>query len=355
MTATARRIDGGHREHEEVVFCDDPAAGLKGIVAIHDTTLGPALGGVRMWPYESEDEALEDVLRLSRAMTFKAAVAGLALGGGKAVVIGDPRRDKSESLWRSFGRFVDGFGGRYIAAEDVGTSVEDLAAVARETDHAAGLAGGGGDPSPATAYGVFRGMLAAARHRLGVPSLAGMRVAVQGLGHVGRQLCELLAGEGAALVVADLDAARVRRACARFGAEAAEAGAIHAAEVDILAPCALGATLNDRTIPEIAAAVVAGAANNQLAEDRHGRWLQERGILYAPDYVINAGGIINISCELGGYDRDRALARTGRIYDTLADIFARADRERLPTNAIADRIAAERLAAAPAPRAASLR
>lgn len=356
MTATTRRIDGGHREHEEVVFRDDPAAGLKGIVAIHDTTLGPALGGVRMWPYASEDEALEDVLRLSRAMTFKAAVAGLALGGGKAVIIGDPREDKSEALWRSFGRFVDSLGGRYIAAEDVGTSVEDLAVVARETDHAAGLAGGGGDPSPVTAYGVFRGMLAAARHRLGVPSLAGMRVAVQGLGHVGRQLCELLAAEGAALVVADLDAARVRRARARFGAEAAEASAIHAADVDIYAPCALGATINDRTIPEIAAAVVAGAANNQLAEDRHGRWLQERGILYAPDYVINAGGIINIACELGGYDRDRALARTSRIYDTLTGIFARADRERLPTNAIADRIAAERLDAAPAaPRAAHSR
>jgi len=331
-------------DHEEVVFCNDPKSGLKAIIAIHDTTLGPALGGCRMWPYASEAEALEDVLRLARGMTYKAAMAELDYGGGKSVVIGDPRRDKTPALLTSLGRFVDGLGGRYIVAEDVGTSVPDMEIVRQVTAHVAGTAGGGsGDPSPATAWGVYQGIRAALEHRFGRPDLEGVSVAVQGLGHVGGYLCEHLAEAGARLLVSDLDGAAVRRAEQRFGAAALAPDRIYDAEADVLAPCALGAILDDDTIPRLKVSIVAGAANNQLAEARHGAALAARGILYAPDYVINAGGIINISHEAPRYDRELAFDHVAGIHDTLAELFARAEAEGLPTSEMADRLAAERI------------
>ena len=330
--------------HRQVAFCNDPKIGLRAIVAIHDTTFGPALGGCRMWPYASEDEAVEDVLRLARGMTYKAALAGIALGGGKSVIIGDPAHDKSEALFRSFGGFVAGFGGRYIVAEDVGTSVADMQIVHGVTEHVRGIPEtGGGDPSPVTAFGVYHGVRAAVRHRLGRDSLAGVSVAVQGLGHVGMELCRRLADAGATLTVADIDTRAVAAARAALPVTAVEPDAIIGMKADVFAPCALGAVLNDETIPRLEAAVVAGAANNQLAEDRHGAMLRERGILYAPDYAINAGGLINIAHEGEGYDRERALADAASIYDTLLGLFARADREDLPTNATADGIAEERV------------
>lgn len=337
-------------DHEQVMFCRDAASGLRAIIAIHDTRLGPALGGCRMWPYPSEDAALTDVLRLARGMSYKSALAGLELGGGKSVIIGDPRRDKSEALWRAFGRFLDSLGGRYIAAEDAGTSVADLKQVALETRHVAGIAdkpaGDGvrsGDPSPVTARGVFIGLQATVEQRLGRSDLAGLRVAVQGLGSVGYRLAEQLHEAGARLWVTDLYPERVARAVAELGAEAVEAEAIYDLEVDVFAPCALGAVINDDTIPRLRAPVIAGAANNQLAEPRHGEALMERGILYAPDYVINAGGVIDIALERHGFDRKRLLARLNGIRDTLLEIFRRAERERLPTALIADRLAEERL------------
>ena len=343
MPLAARQVDN---DHEKVVFCNDPETGLRAIIAVHDTTLGPSLGGVRMWPYASEGEALEDVLRLSRGMTYKSAVAGLALGGGKAVIIGDSKKDKSEDLFRAFGRFVNSLNGRYIAAEDVGTSVADLEIIARETEYAAGLRDRSGDPSPVTAYGVYQGIRAAAQYKLGASTLRGLKVAVQGLGHVGQLVCKHVSEDGADLIVADIDAARVSEIVNRYHARAANPSTVHASDADIFGPCALGAVLNDQTIRQIQAAVVAGAANNQLAENRHGLALRERGILYAPDYVINSGGVINISYEFDGYDGDLALQHTARIHETLLEVFERAQHEGLPTNIVADRIAEERLAAA---------
>jgi leucine dehydrogenase len=334
------------REHEQVVFCHDPAVGLRAIVAIHDTTLGPALGGLRVWSYRSEDEALSDVLRLSRGMTYKSALAGLPFGGGKAVLIAG-REARNPALFERFGDFVERLNGRYLTAEDVGTSPNELEWVRRRTRHVVGIAeGGAGDPSPATAWGVFHGLRAAVRHKLGRDELKDLRVAVQGLGHVGGALCRHLVEAGCRLIVADVDAARARRAAVDFEARVVCAGDIHKVEAEVFAPCALGAVLNDRTIPELGASIVAGSANNQLAEDRHGEALRERGVLYAPDYVINAGGIINVSLEGPNYDRTAAFARIARIHDTLLEIFIRADAERLPTNAVADRIAEERLARA---------
>jgi leucine dehydrogenase len=331
-------------DHEEVVFCNDPESGLKAIIAIHDTTLGPALGGCRMWPYASEAEALEDVLRLARGMTYKAAMAELDFGGGKSVVIGDPRRDKTAALLTSLGRFVDSLGGRYIVAEDVGTSVPDMEIVRQVTEHVAGTArGGSGDPSPATAWGVYQGIRAALEQRFGRADLEGVAVAVQGLGHVGGYLCEHLAEAGARLIVSDIDGEAVRRAEERYGAAAVGTDEIYDAEAEVFAPCALGAILDDGTIPRLKVAIVAGAANNQLAETRHGAALAKRGILYAPDYVINAGGIINISHEAPRYDREAAFDHVAGIHDTLAELFARAEAERLPTSVMADCLAAERI------------
>jgi leucine dehydrogenase len=299
-----------------------------------------------MWPYRTTDEALVDVLRLSEGMTYKAAVAGLALGGGKAVIVGDPKRDKTEALLRAHGRFVDTLCGRYITAEDVGISVADMEVVHMETRWVTGIqstAHGSGDPSPATAYGVYHGIRASCKWKLGSDDLAGVRIAVQGTGHVGYHLCEDLAAEGAVLTVTDIDDARVRRAVEDFGARAVAPDAIYDVECDVFAPCALGAILNDETIPRLTCQVVAGAANNQLAEDRHGDRLEELGILYAPDYVINAGGLINVYGEIAGYDLATAKEKAAEIYDTLLSIFRIAEEEKIPTYRAADRLAQQRL------------
>lgn len=333
-------------DHEQIVFCHDRPSGLKAIVALHDTTLGAAIGGCRMWPYASEAEAITDVLRLSRGMTYKAAMADLPFGGGKTVIIGDPKRDKSEALFRALGRAIDRLGGRYYTGEDVGTTPENMNWAGEETAYVLGCSrGGSGDPSPITARGVWLGIKAAVAHKLGQDRLVGVRVAIQGLGHVGSHLAALLAKDGADLLVADIDADRAQTAAREFGARMVAGDEILRAEVDVLAPCALGGVINDDTLPELACAIVAGAANNQLLEDRHGKALHARGILYAPDYVINAGGLINIAEELqpGGHDPDRALTKVGVIATILAEIFARSDEEGIPAHEIADRIAAERI------------
>lgn len=331
-------------DHEEVVFCRDAEAGLKAIIAVHSTARGPALGGCRMRAYASEAGALEDVLRLSRAMTFKNAIADLPFGGGKSVIIGDSKRDKTRALFRAFGRFVERLGGRYLTAEDSGTGAREMAWVAAETVHVRGLVeGGSGDPSPATAYGVFCGIKAAVRYRLGRDDIRGVRVAVQGVGHVGLALCRLLKEAGAGLVAADVDADALGRAAAEIGVTPVEPDAIYAADADVFAPCALGGVLNGSTIPRLKSCIVAGAANNQLAREEDGAALRGRGILYAPDYVINAGGVINIANEAGGYDRERALSQTAGLYEVLMEVFTKADEEGVATNVMADRLASERI------------
>ena len=332
--------------HEEVAFCFDEASGLKAVIAIHDTARGPAVGGCRMWPYVDEAEALTDALRLSRGMTYKSALAELPFGGGKAVILGDPHKDKSEALFLAMGRFVESLGGRYITAEDVGISVEDVEIMERVTKHVAGTrSGGAGDPSPSTAYGVLVGIRAAVAHRLGRNSLDGVRVAVQGLGHVGTHLCRFLKEAGAKLTVTDIDRAAVERAETEFDARAVAPEEIYGADGDVFSPCALGAVINDQTIPRLKAPIVAGSANNQLAEPRHGAELRARGLLYAPDYVINAGGIINISHEGPDYDKKAAIDHVAKIHDTLREIFARADADGMPTSEAADHIAEERIKA----------
>jgi leucine dehydrogenase len=335
-------------EFEQVVYNHDPASGLKAIIAIHSTALGPALGGTRFYPYATEDDALRDVLRLARGMSYKAAAAGLDLGGGKAVIVGDPKRIKSEALLRAHGRFVESLGGRYITAEDVGTFSADMDVVARETRFVTGcsvLNGGGGDPSINTAYGVFKGMQAVAGELWRDPDLAGRHVVVQGVGKVGHELCRLLHEAGARLTVADVDLDNVARAVNDFGADTADPPKVHAVTCDIFAPCALGAVLNDDTLPELSCAAVAGSANNVLARPEHGRMLRELGILYAPDYVINAGGLVNVSDELRGYNAERAKANVERIFDNLRLVFQRASDESIPTSEAADRIAEERMRA----------
>jgi leucine dehydrogenase len=329
--------------HEQVVFCYEPTAGYKGIIAIHDTTLGPALGGTRFWNYKSDEEALIDVLRLARGMTYKAAVAGLNLGGGKAVIIGDPRTTRREMIFRAHGRFVESLGGRYYTAEDVGTSVEDMDYVGMETEYVTGVVGGSGDPSPVTAFGTYRGIKACAKEKYGSDSLNGMTVAVQGMGHVGYYLCKYLAHEGAKLVVTDIDEARVERVVSEFDAAAVAPDQIYAAEAQVFAPCALGAVVNDDTLPQFRFDIIAGAANNQLAQERHGDQLHKRGILYAPDYVINAGGLINVYGELNDWTSDQAKRKAGEIYDTLIQIFELAKEHELPTYEAADRVAERRI------------
>lgn len=334
-------------DYEQVVFCQDKASGLKAIIAIHDTTLGPALGGTRMWNYASEEEALTDVLRLARGMTYKNAAAGLALGGGKTVIIGDSKTAKNEAMFRAFGQYVQGLAGRYITAEDVGTCVEDMEIVSGQTQYVAGLAksrGSSGDPSPATAYGVYVGMKAAAREAFGSDSLSGLTVAVQGVGHVGYYLCKHLSNEGARIVAADLNREALSRVEAEFGAVIISPDTIYGTACEIYAPCALGATLNDATIPLLKAKVVAGAANNQLKEPRHGLALAERGILYAPDYVINAGGVINIANEQGGYNEERAYRQVAGIRQNLEEVFRIAADEKILPHEAADRLAENRLA-----------
>jgi leucine dehydrogenase len=330
--------------HEQVVLCHEPACGYRGIIAIHDTTLGPALGGTRLWSYDSDEEAIIDALRLSRGMTYKASVAGLNLGGGKAVIIGSPKATRREAIFRAHGRFIESLGGRYITAEDVGTSVTDMDYVHMETEHVTGLPGASGDPSPVTAWGTYRGIKAAAHVKFGSDSLDGRTIAVQGLGNVGYYLCRHLAAEGAHLIATDIDPERVSRVVDEFDAEPVEPEVIYSVQADVYAPCALGATINDDTVPQLRVAIVAGAANNVLAEPRHGDVLHDRGVLYAPDYVINAGGLINVYGELKGWSGEQAMRKAGEIYTTLLGLFELAEEEGLPTYRAADRIAELRIA-----------
>jgi leucine dehydrogenase len=389
----------GEGGHEQLVFWSDPHIGYRGIIAIHDTTLGPALGGTRLWSYASERDAVVDALRLARGMTYKAAIAGLDLGGGKSVIMADPARGPGapaptaagrdptggprtgaspidgppdgglptagpatgahgrglppahgvetqdrEMIFRVHGRAVESLGGRYITAEDVGTGVDDMEWIRMETEHVVGVHGGSGDPSPVTAYGTYRGIRAAACMRYGDPSLEGKHVAVQGAGHVGYHLCQDLRAEGARVTVTDIDSERAQRVAEEFGATAVAPEEIYGVDAEIFAPCALGGVINDRTLEQFRFDIVAGSANNQLADpERHGRMVQERGILYAPDYVINAGGLINVYGELKGWNPARAKRKTGEIYTTLLRIFEHAAQEGIPTAQAADRIAEKRL------------
>jgi leucine dehydrogenase len=334
------------QEYEEVVHFHEPASGLKAIVAIHSTALGPALGGTRFFPFPSEQEALRDVLRLARGMTYKAAAAGLDLGGGKAVIIGDPKRDKSERLFRAYGRFIESLGGRYVTAEDVGTGREDMDILRRETRWVTGVSkrlGGSGDPSPVTAYGVFQGLRACAEEALQTASLDGVSIVVSGVGKVGYHLVGHLAEAGAKVTVADVDVDAVGRAVSNYGVDTVEPEKAHALDCDVFAPCALGGAIRDDTIPELKCKVVAGAANNQLQRPEHADALAELGILYAPDFVINAGGLINVADELIGYDRERAMARVEGIYRTLREVFRRARLEGITPAEAATRLAEDRI------------
>lgn len=337
-----------HGEHEEVIFCHNKEVGLKAIIAIHNTSLGPALGGTRMWNYASEEEALVDVLRLAKGMTYKASAAGLNLGGGKAVILGDPKKQKTEAMFRAFGAYVNSLQGKYITAEDVGTTVNDMEYVFMETPFVTGIPvvlGGSGDPSPYTAHGVLMGIRASAKEKLGADDLHGMRVAVQGLGNVGSHLVEYLVKEGAVVTVADIDADRVKRITAKFQIKAVDPDQVVVSDCDVLAPCALGAVINDRTINQLKCKIIAGGANNQLAEYRHGDALMELGILYAPDYVINAGGLMNVFVELEGYSPERAFDKTKAVYDNLMNVFKIAKNDGVATHRAADRLAESRIKA----------
>ncbi len=335
-----------HGEHEEVIFCRDKDSGLKAIVAIHNTSLGPALGGCRMWPYATEEEALIDVLRLSKGMTYKAAVAGLNLGGGKAVIIGNPKKDKSEALFRAFGTYVNSLQGKYITAEDVGTSVKDMEYIFMETPYVTGIPkafGGSGDPSPYTAHGVLMGIKATAKEKLGADSLAGLRITVQGLGQVGSYLVDYLIKEKVEVTVADIDADKVKRTQAKHSVKVSDPEGIITEEADIFAPCALGAVINDKTIQKLKCKAICGGANNQLAEAHHGQALKELGILYAPDFVANAGGLMNVFVELEGYSEERAHQKTTMVYDSMMQVFAIAKRDNIPTSIAANRLGEERI------------
>jgi len=329
--------------HEQLVLSHDDAVGYRGIIAIHSTVLGPALGGTRFWNYASDDEAIVDALRLARGMTYKNAVAGLNLGGGKSVIIGDNKTTNRELLFRAHGRFVESLGGRYITAEDVGTSTADMDYVHMETKNVSGLAGRSGDPSPVTAHGVFRAIQASAKDKWGSDDVSDRVVAVQGAGHVGYFLAKELHEAGARLVVTDIDPERVKRVVAEFGARPVGTDEIYGVEADIFAPCALGAIVNDKTIPQLRCQIVAGAANNQLLEERHGDMLEEKGILYAPDYVANAGGVINVYSELAGWTSARAFRKADEIYDTVLRVFSIARQDKVPTYQAADRLAEQRI------------
>ncbi|WP_430508015.1 branched-chain amino acid dehydrogenase [Rossellomorea marisflavi] len=333
-------------DYEQLVFCQDQESGLKAIIAIHDTTLGPALGGTRMWTYESEEAAIEDALRLAKGMTYKNAAAGLNLGGGKTVIIGDPRKDKNEEMFRAFGRYIQGLNGRYITAEDVGTTVADMDLIHEETDYVTGISpafGSSGNPSPVTAYGVYRGIKAAAKEAFGTDSLEGKTIAVQGVGNVAYNMCRHLHEEGANLIVTDINKEAVQRAVEEFGAKAVDTNEIYGVDCDIFAPCALGAIINDETISQLKAKVIAGAANNQLKEARHGDAIHEMGIVYAPDYVINAGGVINVADELYGYNSERAMKKVEQVYNNVERVIEIAKRDHVPTYVAADRMAEERI------------
>ncbi len=335
-------------EHEQVLFCQDKSSGLKAIIAVHNTVLGPALGGTRMWPYSSEEEALTDVLRLSRGMTYKNSISGLNLGGGKAVIIGDSRTQKTEAMFRRFGQFVNDLGGKYYTAEDVGTSLKDMEYIHMSTNYITGLPeymGGSGNPSPVTAYGVYMGMKAAAKKAYGSDSLANKKVGVQGCGNVGQTLISYLVKEGAQVFVTDIYQDKVEETVNKYKVTAVDSADFYNLEMDIYAPCALGATVNDDTISKLKCRIIAGAANNQLkVEDIHATALQERGIYYAPDFVINAGGVINIYTEyMGGYKKEVAMAMTENIYDTTLRIFDLAEKESITTLLAAKRLAEKRI------------
>ncbi|MDA8345841.1 MAG: leucine dehydrogenase [Thermaerobacter sp.] len=332
--------------HEQLVFCYDKATGLRMIIGVHDTTLGPALGGCRMWPYESEEAAIEDVMRLSRGMTYKNSAMGLRLGGGKTVVLQHERGEKDEMTMRAIGRFVETLGGRYVTAEDVGTSVQDMAIAAEESRSVRGLPEASGDPSIATAYGVYMALKASLQEAFGSEEVRGRKIAVQGLGHVGVLLCEQLHKDGAELYVTDIDQARIDEAVRRFDAHPVAPDAIYDQPCDVYSPCALGATLNDDTIPRLKVKVVVGSANNQLKEPRHGKLLQERGIVYAPDFVANGGGVINVADEMhpDGYHKERAFSRVAQIYDRMREIFRIAREQGIAPHEAADHMAEERIA-----------
>jgi leucine dehydrogenase len=334
--------------HEEVIFVQDKSCGLKAIIGIHDTTLGPALGGTRLWPYASEEDALIDVLRLSRGMTYKNAISGLNLGGGKAVIIADPK-DKNEALFRSFGRFIESLNGRYITAEDVNTSVDDIEHIFTETNYVTGVAqanGGSGNPSPYTALGVFRGIEASVTKAFGKRDLKGKTIAIQGVGSVGFELAKLLHEAGASIVYTDVNERNIQRM--KEGVPSAKFVApneIFGVACDVYAPCALGASINDETIPQLKAKIVCGAANNQLKEDRHGLILKEKGILYAPDYLVNAGGVMNVSIEFEGWADSKSRRMVDTIYDKTLEVFKIAESQNIPVNKAADVMAENRISA----------
>ncbi|GEB72839.1 MULTISPECIES: Leu/Phe/Val dehydrogenase [Pseudoalteromonas] len=329
--------------HEQVVFCSDEESGLKAIIAVHNTNLGPAVGGCRMWDYANDDDAVYDVLRLAKGMTYKNAVARLPFGGGKSVIIGNAKEIKSEQLFRAFGRKLEGLGGSYYCAEDVNITCDDVALMNKETNYVLGLEGKSGNPSPFTAYGTFLGIKAALQHQRGHQNFAGIKVAVQGLGSVAYALCKYLSEAGAELFVTDINQDAIERVVNDFNATAVGIDEIYDLDVDVYAPCALGATINDLTIPRLKATIIAGCANNQLAESRHGEVIREKGILYAPDYVINAGGIINVYYETApeGYSKAASNKHVEVIFDTLTEIFARSEKEQKSTHLIADELAQE--------------
>jgi leucine dehydrogenase len=333
--------------HEQVVYFQDKSCGLKAIIAIHDTTLGPALGGTRLWQYANEEEALIDVLRLSRGMTYKAAVSGLNLGGGKAVIIADPKKDKSEALFRSFGRFIESLNGRYITAEDVNTSVDDIEHIFAETNYVTGVAqqyGGSGNPSPYTALGVFRGIEASATRAFGNRSLKGKTVSIQGVGSVGFELAKLLNEVGAHIIYTDINERGIEKMKQSFpNAKFVSGQEIFTTACDIYAPCALGASVNDETIPMLKCKIIAGAANNQLKEDRHGQVVREKGIFYAPDYLINAGGLMNVSIEFEGWADSKSRRMIDTIYDKTLEVFRISDEQNIPVNKAADVMAEKRI------------
>jgi len=330
-------------DHEQVVFCSDEKSGLKAIIAVHSTKLGAAVGGCRLWDYASDEEALVDALRLSKGMTYKNAMAGLKMGGGKSVIIGDAKTIKSEALFKAFGNALNGLNGRYLSAEDVNITTGDIAIVNTVTPFVTGTEGKSGNPAPFTALGTFLGIKASVKHKFGRDDLEGLKVSIQGLGSVGYYLCEHLHKAGAKLVVTDLNQQALDKVATEFGAEIVGLDEIYDQDVDIYAPCALGATINDSTIGRLKAKIIAGCANNQLAEARHGQALLDADILYAPDYVINAGGIINISFE-DDYCPEKATKKVEEIYDTLIDVFQKADEQGKPTAVVADEIARQIIA-----------
>ena len=333
--------------HEKVVYCEDKSTGLKAIIAIHDTTLGPALGGTRMWNYSSQKEALNDVLRLSRGMTYKAAISGLKLGGGKAVIIGDSKTKKNKALMCKFGQFVESLKGKYITAEDVGMSTNDMKYVRSQTKHVTGIPenmGGSGDPSPVTAYGVYMGMKASAKFKWGSDKLKNRKVLIQGIGHVGEHLLKYISEEGAFVIINDINKERLKELAYKYNASTAIGDEIYDLDIDIYAPCALGATVNPGTISRLKCEIIAGAANNQLAdEQRDGQLCLDKGICYAPDFLINAGGLINVYSEINGYNRDDSLRQTTEIYNTTLEILLKAEKEGTTTHNAALKIAKQRI------------